>query len=82
MPKIVWNGGVELDVKSLIAILGFVFLSGGGWWKLSAIEVKIDQHLLKVESDIEAFHKLQQETKDLKAWVEACCPRGRGSGQP
>lgn len=82
MPKIVWNGGLELDIKSVLAILGFVFLAGGGWWKLQAIEAKLDAHLLEVRPAMEGFHKIQQEVSDLKAWVKDCCPRGRSKGQP
>ena len=76
MAIVKWNGGIELDVKSVIFLLSFAFAAGGGWMKLEAIERKLDAHLATVEPAIREHHELVERVRNNSQRLEACCPLG------
>lgn len=76
------NGHRIIDLKSVLAFLGFVFMAGGGWWKLDHVQ----QELISLKADIrsEQYDDSKRDSKvatgeqrliDLENWVSACCPR-------
>jgi hypothetical protein len=78
MALIKWNGGLELDPKSIISILAFTFACGGLWVKLDNLEKRFDYHERITEARIMEHDKMVVTVSDLVSRVDDCCPyRGR-----
>lgn len=74
MPKVVWNGGFEIDWKTISFILWAVFITGGAWYKLSALEDAFTAHLAasQVKSDQLTVLGIRVDTMEMR--VDGCCP--------
>ena len=76
MAVIKWNGGIELDIKSVIFIISFAFAAGGGWMKLNAIDAKLDAHLATIEVRVIEHDKLMELVRQHSQRLDVCCPFG------
>ena len=89
----VWNGGFEIDWKTIGAILAFVFLAGGGWYKLDAMERNFQDHIVATTTREHSVWSLNDNVQIINKRLDACCPfypgptpkdlapPGRGGGQ-
>ena len=72
--KLIWNGGFELDWKAVASILGFVFLVGGGWYKLNAMETAFSQHVIEASLREHSLWSLVDSMKTMEKRIDYCCP--------
>lgn len=77
MPKVVWNGGFELDWKTIGFVLWGAFVTGGGWVKLENLQAVVTQHLeeARVRGMNEAVLNTRQSV--LEERMDNCCPHAK-----
>ena len=84
MPKLVWNGGLELDWKTLGIIVWAIWMAAGGWYKLDSIE----QAQLAMKKQMEettwiatiakrASEVIEQRVSALEERMDRCCQTRR-----
>jgi hypothetical protein len=80
MPKLVWNGGLEIDWKTLGAIVWAVWMAAGGWYKLNSIEqaqAEIREQLKQATWTATIAKRdgevIEQRVSSLETRIDKCC---------
>lgn len=80
MPKLVWNGGLELDWKTISAFVWAVFVTAGGAWEIRDLQKRLDAHLLEAKPLIDILKSLDTRASIAERRLDICCPYYRPQG--
>lgn len=81
MPKLVWNGGLELDWKVVSALIWAIWMTAAGWYKLEeqtmrldAIEKAVINHNAWAAQRSEDLSVTGARLNSMEERIDTCCP--------
>ena len=80
MPKLVWNGGFEMDWKTVGAILGFAFIAGGNWIQYRELRAAFVSHVAEAKLGFETLSMHGYRLGSLETRIDFCCPLYHSEG--
>lgn len=72
--RVVWNGGFELDWKIVSAIAWALWMTAGGWYKLSALEKAVLEHNAWASQKADSLTVANARLSSLEERIDPCCP--------